>query len=224
MYKHTIVLPSIAAAISEREIRNNKRVLVAVKADLGATKRQHKIDLLQEKELAVFNRKSDFEAARLEMERNDEVFRESQLQSAMALLDRLNPGCAHTHFHGISDAATSFNVPINTLRRRYEARRSKAYELSVAPQVEASTVDDALLGLLVDRCVLGGEKPHNIWAQNAEALKDRHCGKTTFADIVSRRKLDPNSPLRVKMGRGDRIDNELIQQLAASSKQSDMSG
>ena len=41
-----------------------------------------------------------------------------------------------------------------------------------------------------------------------------HCGRTSFSDIVDRRKENSNAPLRLKMGRGDSIDPALISYIA----------
>ena len=89
------------------------------------------------------------------------------------------------------------------------------------PAIPAAILDDTFadqfLDALVHRCVIGGEKAFAVWSENEEALRNQHCSKTTFYDIMQRRKVNSDAPLRLKLGRGDSIDPLLVQYIAKNT-------
>jgi hypothetical protein len=163
------------------------------------------------------------ENERLETERNLEIkeFKKRQLVAAFAFLDRKNTGDAHANFHGIAEAATIYDIASNTLRDNYIIHRRNRN--TILPPIPQNDPDAGLIAL-VNRCVIGGEKPFTVWKSNAVTLKDTYsCGITSFADIVARRKLNPNAPLRLKQGRGDYINPELVA-IIRNNKSEDLKG
>ena len=141
----------------------------------------------------------------------------------MNQLNTLNRGNAHSHFHGMDATAKMFDVPINTLRRHYTERRSHSYEL-VIPVVQPDIADpDIILKTLVGCCIIDQEKTCTVWRANQEYLQKMHCGQKCFTNIVARKKANPNTPLRLKMGRGDFIDPALIS-YTAENRAEDLKG
>ena len=153
-----------------------------------------------------------------EKEEKDKALREENLCSAMNHLDTLNPGNVHTHFHGIVETAKIFDVCERTLRRQYTDHRSRTYAMPAAPaSILDNTISDQFLDSLVTRCVNGGEKSLTVWKENENMLIEQHCGRTTFSDIVKRRKANSDAPLRLKLGRGDFIEPLLLQSIAQNT-------
>ena len=166
------VIPSLSAP-SDRDKRCEKRDFISEKAAFEENQRVQKIDT------ARFN-----EDRIKELEDELKAHKQQQLQGAMSQLDKLNPGNAHTNFHGMADTAKAFDVNRNTLRKHYIERRSVVYDaLPAFPDMESAIVDpDIFLRKLVDSCVTGIEKPFTVWTKNKEELQRLHCGKTAFAD------------------------------------------
>lgn len=188
---------------SDRNKRSDKRALASEKAEFNERKKLHLIEVARAKEERI-----------REQEIEEHERKQRQLQAALSHLDTLNQGNAHSHFHGMDATAKIFDVSINTLRRQYTERRSHSYDL-VLPVVQPDIADpDILLKTLVDRCIIDHEKPYTVWRANQEYLQKMHCGRTSFSDIVDRRKENSNAPLRLKMGRGDSIDPALISYIA----------
>ena len=62
-----------------------------------------------------------------------------------------------------------------------------------------------------------------MWSKNESQFKTAHCGKTAFRDIVQRRKINADAPLRLKQGRGDYIPEKLID-FIKENKSEDLKG
>ena len=130
-------------------------------------------------------------------------------------LDRKNRGDAHSNFNGIAEAAGLYEIPVNTLRDRYIIHRRNRHTILAPIRLEDP---DAVLIALVDSCVNGeGEKSYTVFQLNEDMLKVKYkCGMTCFADIIKRRKLDPDALLRLKQSRGDFISTDLVETIRSN--------
>lgn len=201
----------VPPAQSDRDKRGDKRSIDAAKADIVKNRNNLKLEIKANRE-------------RVAKEEQDELKERKQRQLAAAIkaLDRINPGNAHQNFHGILDISETFDVPINTLRRQYVEHRAKIQARTGLPAIEAED-PDRMLKVLVDRCVIGGEQVYKVYSENECELKGVFCCKTAFYDIISRRKLDPLAPLRLKRGRPEMLTEDLILHIT-SNKSKDLNG
>ena len=200
-----------------KQLENEKQTAAEFKRQAYALRKEHERSMVQQS---------------LDRERQLE---EINICSAMKYLDTLNTGSAKHNFKGIDEAADMFNLSPSTVRDHYKKHVASRIpsnpptttnlpplnpslisppSLPLINNVSQST--DAKINDLVRRVIDKKIKGADAFRNNKSLLEDYGC-PATFYNLIKRRKLDSNAPLRPEMGRGDRIDPMLIESIKSDS-------
>lgn len=205
-------LPNIGEP-NARDIRGLKRVVEQQQQEIKLSRIARENDRIQT--LALFEARSQEQA---------QIDHQRRLDAAMCYLDRLNSkGDAHVNFHGIADAARIHQICESTIRRNYIKHRQAS---ALVPSIPTVPLLDpcVILEAMVSRCITGNEKTSVVWSENEDKAVQLNCNRSTFYEIIKRRRLDPNAPIRLKLGRHDFVPPSLLNDVREKTRLEDLKG